>query len=133
MWPSYRLRNRTGGDDVQVETENEKFTVMCSRSPQNLELGNRFGRVQQRYVQSRAFIFLIKSYVLWHSRYRCRSSFLNSLFLLTVALARGVVLKAFQQIFEMTPCDKSNKKSISFRYFRVFFLSVEALYLVRAP
>ena len=32
--------NRTGGNGVQVETENEKFTVKCSRSPQNLEYGH---------------------------------------------------------------------------------------------
>ena len=30
-------RNRTCGNGVQAEAENEKFTVMCSRSPQNLE------------------------------------------------------------------------------------------------
>ena len=30
--------NSTGGKGVQVETEDEKFTVMCSRSRQNLEL-----------------------------------------------------------------------------------------------
>ena len=32
--------NRTGGNGAQVETENEKFTVMCSSSPQNLEFGH---------------------------------------------------------------------------------------------
>ena len=45
--------NRTGGNGVQVETENEKFTVMCSSSPQNLEFGNfmlLFGRVRRRNV-----------------------------------------------------------------------------------
>ena len=30
--------NRKVGNGVQVETENEKINVMCSRSPQNLEL-----------------------------------------------------------------------------------------------
>ena len=47
--------NRTGGNGVQVETENENFTVMCSRTPQkqNLKFGNftlLFGRVRGRNV-----------------------------------------------------------------------------------
>ena len=41
--------NRTGGNGVQVETDSETFTVMCSRSLQNLEFGH-FGRVRQRNV-----------------------------------------------------------------------------------
>ena len=44
---------RTGGKGVQVETKNENFTVMCSRSPQNLEFGYftlLFGRVLRRNV-----------------------------------------------------------------------------------
>ena len=32
--------NRTGGNGVQVETEIENFTVMCSPSPQDLEFGH---------------------------------------------------------------------------------------------
>ena len=32
--------NGTGENGVQVETENGKFTFMCSRSQQNLEFGN---------------------------------------------------------------------------------------------
>ena len=39
--------NRTNGNGVQVETENDKFTVICSRSPQNLGFGHftlLFGR-----------------------------------------------------------------------------------------
>ena len=32
--------NRTGGNSVQDETENEKFTVMWSRTTQNLEFGH---------------------------------------------------------------------------------------------
>ena len=31
---------RTGGNSLQVSAENEKFTVICSRSPQNLEFGH---------------------------------------------------------------------------------------------
>ena len=31
---------RTGGNRVQVETEYETFTVMCSRSPQNVEFSH---------------------------------------------------------------------------------------------
>ena len=43
--------NRTGGNGVQVERENENFTVMYSRSPQNLEFGYftlLFGGVRRR-------------------------------------------------------------------------------------
>ena len=39
--------NRTDGNGIQVESENEKCIIMCSRSPQNLEFGNftlLFGR-----------------------------------------------------------------------------------------
>ena len=32
--------NRTGGNGIQVEMENEKFTAMCSRCPQNLKFGH---------------------------------------------------------------------------------------------
>ena len=45
--------NGTGGKGVQVETENEKFTVMCSRSPQNLGFSHftlLFGREWQTNV-----------------------------------------------------------------------------------
>ena len=43
--------NRTGGNGVQVDTEKGKYTVVYSRSPQNLEFGHftlLFGRVQRR-------------------------------------------------------------------------------------
>ena len=41
--------NRKVGNDVQVETENEKIKVMCSRCPQNLKFGNfRLYRVTER-------------------------------------------------------------------------------------
>ena len=45
--------NRTGGNGVQVETEIETFTVMCSRSPQSLEFSHFtlwFGRARWRNV-----------------------------------------------------------------------------------
>ena len=32
--------NRIDGNGVQAETGNEKFTIVCSRSPQNLEFGH---------------------------------------------------------------------------------------------
>ena len=32
--------NRTGGNGVQVETENENFAITCSCSPQILEFGH---------------------------------------------------------------------------------------------
>ena len=41
-------------NDVQVRKENEKFTVVCSRSPQNLKFGHftlLFSRGRQRNVQ----------------------------------------------------------------------------------
>ena len=47
------IRNRIGGTGVQVETENEQFAVMCSRSAQNLEIGHftfLFGRERRRNV-----------------------------------------------------------------------------------
>ena len=42
--------NGTGGNGVQVETENENITVICSRSPQNLEFGH-FTSVWPRTVK----------------------------------------------------------------------------------
>ena len=61
-------RNQTGGSSVQVKKENEKFTVVPSRSPQNLKCGHftlLFCRGQQRnepkcktYVQSDCFCSL---------------------------------------------------------------------------
>ena len=47
------LRNRSGRSGVQVKTENKKFPVVCSRSPQNLEFGHfvlLFCRGRQRNV-----------------------------------------------------------------------------------
>ena len=35
-----QFRNRSGRSGVQVKTENKKFPVVCSRSPQNLEFGH---------------------------------------------------------------------------------------------
>ena len=46
-------RDQTGRSGVQVKKENEKFTVVCSRSPQNLEFGHftlLFCRGRQRNV-----------------------------------------------------------------------------------
>ena len=43
----------TGRSAVEVNIENERFTVMCSRFGQNLKLGNftlSFGRLRQRIV-----------------------------------------------------------------------------------
>ena len=45
--------NKIGGKGVQAETKNEEFTVMCSRSPHNLEFGHftlLFARVQRKNV-----------------------------------------------------------------------------------
>ena len=46
-------RNQTGRSGVQVKKEDEKFTVVCSRSPKNLEFGHLtllFCRGRQRNV-----------------------------------------------------------------------------------
>ena len=47
-------RNQIGCSGLQVKKENEKFTVMCSRSPQNLKCGHftlLFCRGRQRNVR----------------------------------------------------------------------------------
>ena len=59
------VRNQIGRSGVQVEKENKKFTVVCSRSPRHLEFGHfalLFCRGRQRsvpkfltYVQSDCF------------------------------------------------------------------------------
>ena len=58
--------NRTGGNGIQVETENEKFTIVCSCTPQNFEFGHftlLFGRVRRRNVANFAFQISCKSYI----------------------------------------------------------------------
>ena len=57
---------RSDGNGVQVETENEKFTVMCSCSPQNLESGHfrlLFGQVGKKctkmHMQGLSFSMLL--------------------------------------------------------------------------
>ena len=52
MWPNYPITEQVE-NGVQVETEIEKFFVMCSRSPQNLGFGYFtlfFGRARWRNV-----------------------------------------------------------------------------------
>ena len=75
MWPN---SNRTGGNGVQVETENETFSVVCSRSPQNLEFGHfvLFGR-----VRAGPLFFSLNPNGLRRSRCHRRRSILNSLLL----------------------------------------------------
>ena len=79
-------RNQIGRSGVQVKEENEKFTVVRSRSPQNLICGHftlLFCRGWQRNVQNvkptcRAIVLLIKPIVLrrccCRRRRRCLSS-----------------------------------------------------------
>ena len=69
---------RTGENGVQVETENRKFTIMCSRFPQNLKFGNFLRRCCLAEHGAGPLFFSLNSVVL--SRCRClrRSSFLNS-------------------------------------------------------
>ena len=73
-YPSTKLVG-TGG--VQVEKENEKFTFVCSRSPQNLEFDYfalLFCRRRQRNITKLLFL-LTKSIVLRRCRRRrCKSS-----------------------------------------------------------
>ena len=63
--------NRTGGNSAQVETENEKFTAMCSCCPQNLKFGHfslsvwpstetKCTKIQN--ARARPIVLLIKSY-----------------------------------------------------------------------
>ena len=72
-------RNQIGRSGVQVKKENEKFTVVCSRSPQNLKCGHftllfcsgRQGNVPEckTHVQSDSFYSLNQ---LFYARCRCR-------------------------------------------------------------
>ena len=85
-------RNQRSG--VQVKIENEKFIVVCSRSPKNLEFGHftlLFCRGQRRnlqkcktHVQSDCF-FLIKPIVLWRCRCRRRRRCLKAGFHMMIA------------------------------------------------
>ena len=80
--------NQIGRSGVQVKKGNEKFTVVRSRSPQNLKCGHftlLFCRGRQRnvtkcktHVQS-VFFFLIKPIVLRRCRCRRRRRCLSSL------------------------------------------------------
>ena len=62
--------NRTGGNSVHVEKENENFTVICSLSPQNLEFGHftsffgqgRWRNVQKFVTHVQGLCFPLKSY-----------------------------------------------------------------------
>ena len=65
MWAKYP-GTKLIGNGAHVRKENEKFTVVCSRSPQNLERAERL-------------FLLIKPIVLWRSRCRRRRRFLSSL------------------------------------------------------
>ena len=40
MWLNYQGAESGRKDGVQVQTEKGKFTVVCSRSPENLEFGH---------------------------------------------------------------------------------------------
>ena len=53
MWTNYPITELVGTAFKLVETENDKSTVMCSRSPQNLEFSHftlLFGRARWRNV-----------------------------------------------------------------------------------
>ena len=48
-------RNQIGRSGVQVKKQNEKFTVLCSRRPQNIEFGRftlLFHRERQKMYQN---------------------------------------------------------------------------------
>ena len=85
---NYPCGKQIGRSGVQVKEENEKFTVLRSRSPQNLQCGHftlLFCRGRQRnvpkcktHVQSDC-LQLIKPIVLRRFRCRCRRRCLSSL------------------------------------------------------
>ena len=77
-------RNQIGSSGVQDKKENKKFTVVCSRSPQNLEFGHftlLFCKRRERNVPKRKThvqrdcFFLINPFVLWRCRCRRRRVF----------------------------------------------------------
>ena len=76
---------------VQVKKENETFTVVCSRSPQTLELvisrccfAEDAREMYENFKHTcRAIVFALKPFVLWRCRCRCRCVFVRSLFDLT--------------------------------------------------
>ena len=67
--------NRIGRSGVQAETDNEKFAVMCSRSPQNLKFRHftllfcqgRRRNVPKFITHVQGIFLLIKSYCLMRS------------------------------------------------------------------
>ena len=65
-------RNQIGRHGISVEKENEKFTVVCSRSPQSLEFGHLrccFAENSKKYMYQnikcmrKAIFFLMKPIV----------------------------------------------------------------------
>ena len=102
-------RNQIGWSGEQVKKENEKFTVVRSRSPQNLKCGHftlLFCRGRQRNVpkwknaRAERLFLLIKPMFLRCCRCRCRRRCLSSLMF---TLSRGpsnivLYLKFWKQI-----------------------------------
>ena len=94
------LRNQIGRSGVQVKKENDIFTSLCSRSPQNLEFGHftwLFWRGRQRnvlkfktHVQSDCFCSLSLLFNLCGCRCRRRRSCLSSLLLFYIGRQRNV-------------------------------------------
>ena len=70
MWPNYPVTERVGTAFKSIQIEKGKFTVVYSRSPQNLEFGHfmlLFGRERQKNVPKfkthvQGIVLLIKSY-----------------------------------------------------------------------
>ena len=101
-------RNQIDRSGVQVKKENEKFTVVCSRSPQNLEFDNftlLFCRGRQRNVQK------FKT----HVQSDCFPS-LNLLFC-SVALPSPSSLLKFSNVWNRTSILRTNFPSpLALRY-----------------
>ena len=76
--------NRTCRNGVQDLTENERFAVVCSRPPENLEEIWPFHLVWPSALKACTKIYNTRAepIVLWRSRCRRRSSFLNSLIII---------------------------------------------------
>ena len=75
-------RNQIGRSTVQVKEENETFTVVCSRSPQNVEIGHftlLFCRERQRNVSKCKTHVQSDCCVFWRCRRRRRGVFVRSL------------------------------------------------------
>ena len=84
-------KEQIGRTGVQVKTEQEKFTVLCSRFPQDLEFGHftllfaedvreMYQNFKKKPALAERLFWLIKPFVLWRCGCRRRRVFVRSLF-----------------------------------------------------